>query len=167
MEKQAQNKAYLASLKPLFQLRTAIFGVGAALRMDDHAGVAAIEALKAAGVESERLLLVEGGSAPENLTGVIRSFDPDALIVIDAAELGLAPGEYRVLDPKKIAGATFCTHMLPLPVTLHYLEQTCGCVSAYIGIQPASTEQGIGMCAEVENGVEGMVREITDMVRGG
>ncbi len=159
MEKQ------LAALSPLFNLRVAIFGVGARLRMDDYAGMAAIDALVSRNIASDRLLLVSGGSAPENLTGVIRAFKPDVVIVIDAAEIGLTPGEYRVLDPERIAGATFCTHMLPLPVTLHYLEQTCGCQSAYIGIQPASTEQGIGLSAKVEAGVARLAEEIAEMAK--
>ena len=155
---------HLAALRPLFNSRVAIFGVGAKLRMDDYAGMAVIDALAAKSVANDRLLLVSGGSAPENLTGVIRAFKPDFVIVIDAAEIGLAPGEYRLLEPERISGATFCTHLLPLPVTLHYLERTCGCQSVYIGIQPTSTEQGIGMSAEAEAGVAQLAEEIAELL---
>ena len=75
------------------------------------------------------------------------------VLVIDAARMGKAPGEYGLLKPSEISGATFSTHMLPLPVTLSYLEYSCGCTTAYLGIEPATTEQGIGLSPAVKAGV--------------
>lgn len=152
------------ALSPLLppNMRAAILGVGSELCKDDFAGMAAVERLMP--YSSDDLLILGGSNAPENCTGRIRAFKPCSVIVIDAAHMGRAVGEYALIDPKRITGATFSTHMLPLPVTLSYLEAVCGCVTAYIGIEPASTEQGIGMCEEVRRGVEGLTQELISII---
>lgn len=142
-------------LSPLLppRARTVILGVGSELRQDDFAG-AYLARLVAERADGEHLLAVDGSTAPENCTGVIRAFRPDAVIVVDAARMGASPGQYALLDADEITGATFSTHMLPLPLTLAYLEAACGCAVAYVGIEPASTDVGVGMDKRVRAGVE-------------
>lgn len=147
-------------LRPLLppNKKTVLFGVGSVLREDDYAGMYLMRLLSS--LNGGDLMIVEGASAPECCTGVIREFQPDAIIVFDAARMGLQPGEYTVLCPDEITGATFSTHMLPLPVTLSYLETLCGCTTAYVGIQPHTTEQGIGMDPRVKAGAERLADEL-------
>ncbi|HML47769.1 MAG TPA: hydrogenase maturation protease [Clostridia bacterium] len=123
-----------ALLSPLLppHCRTVLLGVGAELRQDDFAGMYLAGLLKSRC--SDALLVVEGSTAPESCTGPIRRFQPDAVIVFDAARMGKDPGEYALLRPEDIGGTTFSTHMLPLPITLSYLEAACGCTTAYVGI---------------------------------
>lgn len=149
------------TLRPLLppRGRTVILGVGSELRRDDFAGMYAAELL-AARADGVRLLVLGGGAAPENFTGPVRDFAPDAVIVLDAARLGKTPGDYAVLDPEQITGLTFSTHMLPLPVMLSYLERACGCATAYVGIEPASTAQGIGLDPRVRAGAERLAEEL-------
>lgn len=128
--------------------RTAVLGVGSVLRSDDGAGMYFVEKLSGL-IERENLLLIGGSTAPENFTGVIREFKPAVLFIVDAAHMGLTPGEIHVLDPDEITGMSFSTHMLPLPLMLNYLAMELDCEVVCIGIQPASTEQGLEMCAEV------------------
>lgn len=156
----------LAPLRALLtpDTRVAILAVGSRLNGDDYAGMAAAQLLKPL-ADGKRLLIAEGANAPENCTGQIRAFAPHAVIVIDAAHMGRAPGQYALLRPAQITGATFSTHMLPLPVTLSYLEAACGCATAYIGIEPESVGQGIGMCAAVEAGVRRLAEELSEMLK--
>ena len=44
--------------------------------------------------------------------------------------------------------------MLPLPMMLAYLKLECACQTCLLGIQPATTEQGIGMTRRVQEGAE-------------
>lgn len=150
----------LAPLAALFagSARIAVLGVGSELRRDDFAGMYAARLL--APMACERLLVAEGSTAPENCVGLLRAFAPDAVVVLDAARMGLKPGDYALLSPERITGATFSTHMLPLPVTLSYLEAACGCQSAYVGIEPADTGQGIGMDERVSAGAQAMAEEL-------
>jgi len=151
-------RAQLAPLLPP-NARTVILGVGSELRRDDFAG-AYLARLVAKRADAEHLLAVDGSTAPENCTGLIRAFRPDAVIVVDAARMNASPGEYALLDEREITGATFSTHMLPLPFTLSYLTAACGCAVAYVGVEPASTELGIGMDERVRLGVERLAAEL-------
>jgi hydrogenase 3 maturation protease len=139
--------------------RVCILGVGTELCHDDAAGLTLIARLsECTGLSvceaTERLLLISGGPAPENFTGVIRAFHPDLLVVVDAAFLELPAGSIQLLPEERAAGLSFSTHMLPLPMMLSYLKLECGCAVSLVGIQPATTEQGIGMSQRVLDGVE-------------
>lgn len=126
-------------------------GVGSVLCRDDGAGLFAIDEIKKQ-PESERLLLLKGESAPENFTGVIKNFAPDALFIIDAAYMDMPAGSVQLLPYEKAAGLSFSTHMLPLPLMMDYIAAECGCRCYVIGIQPENTEQGIGVSPRVREG---------------
>ena len=139
--------------------RVCILGVGTELCRDDAAGLLLVDQLSAqmnlsVGVASERLLLIHGGPAPENFTGVIRAFSPNLLVVVDAAFLELPAGSIQLLPEERAAGLSFSTHMLPLPMMLSYLKLECACSVCLVGIQPATTEQGIGISPRVVDGVK-------------
>ena len=139
--------------------RVCFLGVGTELCHDDVAGLYLIDQLAArlnipVNEANGNLLLVSGGPAPENFSGLIREFHPDLLVVIDAAFLELPAGSFQLLPEESAAGLSFSTHMLPLPMLLSYLKLACGCGSCLVGIQPATTEQGIGMSEQVRQGAE-------------
>ena len=139
--------------------RVAVIGVGSELCRDDEAGLDLVDGLaKHAGLTvgeaGERLALVKGGPAPENFTGVIKAFEPDLLLVVDAAYLELPAGSIQILPEERAAGLSFSTHMLPLPMMLAYLKLECACETCLVGIQPATTEQGLGMTKRVQEGAE-------------
>lgn len=127
--------------------------MGAELRGDDAAGLLAAEALKrslAAKTKLPKLKIFLGGTAPENLTGPIKAFRPSHVIVIDAAEMGLAPGSVKVIDPRTIADAgSFSTHNLPLNVLTEYLRTSLDCRITVVAIQPARWEWGQSCSPEV------------------
>lgn len=145
--------------------RTAILGVGSILRSDDGAGMYLIELLERALGERGDLLLLGGSTAPENFTGVIKDFAPDTLLVVDASQMGDEPGAVTLIPEDRISGATFSTHMLPMPVMLSYLREECGCAVHVIGIQPKSIEMGEEMCAEVRAAVEALAADIIDLLK--
>ncbi len=130
----------------------ALMGIGSKLRSDDSAGMYFIELLS--DLKQHDLLLIAGSTAPENFTGVIKKFAPDVLFIVDAAHMGLLPGEFKAVVAEDICGVTFSTHMLPLPVMLKYLEAECGTEVLFIGIQPKCTKQGLIMSEEVMCGTK-------------
>jgi len=131
----------------------AFLGIGSSLRSDDAAGMYFIELLSSM-IKQDNVLLVAGSTAPENFTGVIKDFGPDVLFVVDAAHMGLLPGEIKIVPACDIGGVSFSTHMLPLTVMLKYLEAESGCDVMFVGIQPACTDFGLCMCDDVKKGVE-------------
>lgn len=147
--------------------RVAVVGVGSELCRDDEAGLYLVECLSgrtglAVGASNERLLLIRGGPAPENFTGIIKAFRPDLLVVVDAAFLELPAGSIQILPEERAAGLSFSTHMLPLPMMLSYLKLECACETCLVGIQPASTEQGLGMSPRVREGAELLAEILTE-----
>ncbi len=144
--------------------RAAVLGVGSELCRDDAAGLLAVREIgRLPG--SERLLLLLGESAPENFTGVIKAFAPDALFIIDAAYMDMPAGSLQLIPYEKAAGLSFSTHMLPLPLMLDYLALECGCRCHLIGIQPESTEQGIGVSLRVKKGARLLAKLFGEALR--
>lgn len=135
--------------------RVALVGIGSQFRGDDACGLLVADELKknARTVSSSRRLKVFiGATAPENLTGAIRPFKPDHIILVDAADFGTKhkPGFTRLVDPAEAQGTCFCTHQLPLQIMVDYLVRTMGCEVSIIGIQSSSIAFGspLGRAAE-------------------
>ncbi|HWQ58918.1 MAG TPA: hydrogenase 3 maturation endopeptidase HyCI [Clostridia bacterium] len=144
-------------LKETLSARVAVLGVGSELCRDDAAGLYAVERMRRE-PGLEKLLLLSGESAPENFTGVIKGFSPDALIVVDAAYMDLPAGSFQLLPYEKAAGLSFSTHMLPLPMLMDYIRAECGCRLYVIGIQPENTGQGLGISPRVREGARKLAR---------
>lgn len=142
--------------------RPAILGAGSCLKADDGAGNAITDALSERfGETPGRFAVFSGGNAPECFTGAIKDFGPDLVLIIDAADMGLSPGEARSIDPDEVSGVSFSTHMLPLKVMLDYLSKEIGCRVAILGIQPGSLEFGGEMTGDVRTTVDEMIEALS------
>jgi len=72
---------------------------------------------------------------PENYTSIVKKQNPDKLIIIDAVDMGLRPGEIRKVPKEKIGVMTISTHGIPVSVLIDYLERFIDNI-ILIGIQP-------------------------------
>jgi len=144
--------------------RLAIVGVGAELNGDDAAGILAVRKLKNILAAREDVLVLDSGTTPETAAGPLRKFQPDFVLFIDAAGLGLEPGAVAWLDPAAIAGASFSTHSFPISVFLGYLQEALGCEVAVLGIQPQQVEFGSGLSQPVRKAVNQVARQITSLL---
>ena len=75
------------------------------------------------------------GTVPENYTSLVKRHKPKNLIIIDAVEMGLKPGEIRIVPKEKIGVMHISTHGIPISVLMGYLEQYVENI-IFIGIQP-------------------------------
>jgi hydrogenase 3 maturation protease len=139
--------------------RVAFLGIGHPLRRDDAAGVEVCDRLRPALRGRPDVLVVSGGSAPENCVGALRAFGPDVVVIIDAARMGQPPGTVLRIDPSDPRAAGASTHTLPLPVLCHYVADTLGCDVTLLGIEPADTSFGEGLTPAVEQAVAEAVRQ--------
>ncbi len=126
--------------KPDQALRLAIVGVGHELRGDDAAGTAVARLLQPLYRGTKPLLILDGGAALENVTGALRRFSPDLVLLIDAAQMDQQPGTVCWLDPEETTGFSASTHTLQPSVFAAYLKDELHCTLSLIGIQPASTD---------------------------
>lgn len=138
--------------------RVAILGVGNEMNGDDAAGVRVVRELAARLPATPGVLLIDGGTAPENYTGPIRRFRPDLVLEIDAAQQDEAPGTTTWVDWRDADGLSASTHTLPPSVLAQYLVAELGCQVALVGIQPGGLEMGRPLTPNVERAV----RELAD-----
>lgn len=140
--------------------RVAILGVGNELNGDDAAGVCVVRELSARLPATPGVLLIDGGTAPENYTGPLRRFRPDLVLEVDAAEQNEVPGTTAWLDWRDADGLSASTHTLPPSVLAKYLVAELGCQVALLGIQPANLEMGQPLSPDVARAVTRLADEL-------
>jgi hydrogenase 3 maturation protease len=144
--------------------RIAILGIGNTLRSDDAAGPLVARGLERSSLarEHDSFLIIDAGQAPENTTAELRRFAPPVVLLVDAAEMGEAPGTIRWIEMKEIDGMSASTHTMPLSLLSNYLILELGCEVKILGIQPFSTELGESVSREVLRAVDEVVQGCTE-----
>jgi hydrogenase 3 maturation protease len=138
--------------------RVAVMGIGNEYRGDDAAGVLVARSL--ARIAGDHLLVVEAGLAPENQTAALRRFQPDLVLIVDAAELGEDPGSVRWLSWQETDGLTASTHTTPPSLLGRFLAESLACEVVLIGIQPDDTSFGAPLSVEVAAAVNAISESI-------
>ena len=129
-----------------------LLGIGNPLRGDDGAGNYVADRFRAPG-----WLALDCGTIPENFTGVVRREHPELLVIVDAADMGISPGEFCIIRPEDIAAVTFGTHALPLSILIEFLSHDAGRI-LFIGIQPGQTEMDRPLTDVVRRGADRLIR---------
>ncbi len=80
--------------------KTLVLGIGNTLLRDEGAGIHAIRMLEAQAAGRDDIELMDGGTLSFTLAGAIE--EAQQLIVIDAAQLGDAPGSTRVFEGEQM-----------------------------------------------------------------
>lgn len=128
-----------------------ILTIGNGVMGDDAAGPLLATLLHRSPARAWRL--VDGGSTPENVVHRVRAAAPDRVLVVDAAEMELAPGEVRLVDDNLIVERFITTtHNLPVSFLIESLRQTVTEVH-FLGIQPSLIGFGYPLSAAVEQAV--------------
>ena len=110
------------------------------------------------------VLVVDAGLAPEGCSGVLRRFGPDAVLFVDAADVGDAPGTVRLIGRRSMGGVGGSTHTLPLSLLASYLVETVGCQVALIGIQPADTALCAPLTPPVGHAVQAVIAALAEQL---
>jgi len=97
--------------------------------------------------------VLDGGSAPENCIHQIREMAPEQILVVDAADMDLTPGEVRLIDDDKLDDPfLMTTHTLPLSYLIQSLRESTPKVDL-LGIQPQVVAFGYPVSPEVKQAV--------------
>ncbi len=146
--------------------KIAFLGVGSPLRADDSIGLYIVSEFENQLKKNpnRECLFFLGESAPENFSGAIRSEAPSHVVIIDAAQIGKEPGSFTLIEPEKIEGVGFSTHMLPLKILIDYLKQAIACQVIIVGVQPKLLEFGYPITTEVKNAADRFIREICNQL---
>ncbi len=133
-----------------------VAGIGNEIRHDDFVGVKIVRDLQ--GRVSGKVHLVECETVPESFMDEIADFKPSHVLLLDAALLGLEPGEIRLYDPCKIVDIpAISTHSLPVRVFCDYVTELTKAKIALLLVEPKDTDFGEGLSSEVSAAAAGVV----------
>ncbi len=126
-----------------------LVGIGNVIRLDDGLGPYMAQTFEADGWQT-----IDCGTVPENFTSKIKQAKPELVVFVDAAEMDLPAGEFRVIPKEKIKDVSCSTHNLPLSLMIDFLQQSMDVEMLFIGVQPASISDGEGLSPEVLSGIK-------------
>ena len=121
--------------------KTVIVGIGNALRGDDGFNPALIEQIQG----KVGCICIDAGSAPEKFLGVIVKEEPDTILFVDAADLDLEPGQYRILEPADIVKCGLTTHDMSSRMLIEFLENQTKANIFMLGVQAQHVSLGEAM----------------------
>lgn len=155
---QKELKAWLSDAE-----RVVIAGIGNPIRMDDFVGVKIVQDLQ--GKISDKVYLIECETVPESYIQQIIDFNPTHVLLIDAAILGLKPGESQLINPEQLTNfPAFSTHMLPLRIFCEYLAKATKARIALLLMQPELADFGEGLTFEVGTAAKGIAKALIDLL---
>jgi hydrogenase 3 maturation protease len=130
--------------------KVVIAGIGNPIRSDDYVGLKIVEQLKDKLPQS--VLLIEAETVPESFLSDIEDFCPSHVLLIDAAFLGLKPGQASLFDAETVENySAITTHLLPLRVFCEFVKQATGAKIGLLLVEPSSIEFGEGLTVDVES----------------
>ena len=143
-----------------------VVGVGSILCGDDAIGVRVVDELEKLSLPEDIII----HSADISGLDLLKLFpDHEKIIVVDAADMGLTPGEVKVFDFTEIKKAKFddsySTHGMALLETLT-LAQSLDLASnvTIVGVQPKNTGFSLYMSEEVKTQIPKIVNIVKDLV---
>lgn len=116
-----------------------ILGIGNSLRGDDYSG-SFIASKLSQNLNDDNITVIDGGTVPENYTGLVRKENPSHIILLDAADMKKTPGFIKLIKKEEISRYNISTHAMSLSFLIKYLEHTTNARIMLIGIQPREME---------------------------
>lgn len=149
---------------------TLVLGCGNILFGDDGFGCAVVDFLESHYRVPESVCLLDAGTGVRKLlfTLCLSTARPRRLLILDAIDAGLPPGEIFEIDPADIPAAKlddFSLHQLPTSNLLRELQASCGVevrvLACQTGPLPEEISQGLSkeISAAVPLAAEWLVRE--------
>ena len=142
-----------------------ILGIGNEIKGDD--GLGSIIAQKSLLLfdKNKNITVFDGGTVPENYTGLIRKENPTHIILVDAVDMKKKPGYIRVVRKEEIAKYNISTHAMPVSFLIKYMETTVNAQIILIGIQPKSMGFADPISKEVEKSIDDVVDTFNELIR--
>lgn len=140
-----------------------VAGIGNPIRQDDYVGLKIVEGLQ--GKVPKNVCLLECETVPESFLLDIEEFHPTHVLIVDAAFLGLKPGETSLLEAEKIVNYPAVTsHLLPMRIFCEYVKQATGAKIGLLLIEPKGMEFAEGLSVEVQATAEKLTKILVDLL---
>ena len=129
-----------------------LMGIRNTLRGDDGIGSIIAQSFK-----DRDWLSMDCGVVPENFTSIIKKNRPDLVVIIDAVEMELKSGEFRIISPYRISTLHLTTHSMLLSFLISYLKEYTQEL-IFIGIQPKIIDYSNSVSPKVLKSSEEIIR---------
>jgi hydrogenase 3 maturation protease len=141
-----------------------VAGIGNPIRCDDYVGLKIVEDMQ--GKTPHNVQLLECETVPESFLLDIEEFSPTHVLLVDAALLGLKPGEVQLVAAEKIVDfSAITTHVLPLRVFCEYVTKVTGAKIGLLLVQPKCTEFSEGLSAEIEATASSLTKTLLKVLK--
>ncbi len=137
---------------------------------------------------SNNILLINGGSVPENFTGPIKKFNPSHIIIIDACLMNMNPGEVNIVSKENIVNISVSTHSMSLAYLIKYLESSSDDITVnkdsnleinensnleihndfkmlFVGIEPEIMDLSFDLTDSVKESCDNLINIIDDLIQ--
>jgi len=139
---------------------TLILGCGNILFGDDGFGCVVVQRLENCGSVPEEACIAEAGTGVRKLlfTLCLSPVQPRRVLIVDAFDVGRAPGELFELDPADIPAIKcddFSMHQVPTSNLLRELQEQCGVEVRVLACQtaPLPEQVSVGLSEPVQRAV--------------
>ncbi len=142
-----------------------ILGIGNEIKGDDGLGPIITKKSSLLFDKNKDIIVFDGGTVPENYTGLIRKENPTHIILIDAVDMKKEPGYIRVVEKEEIANYNISTHAMPVSYLIKYIETTIGAQIILVGVQPKSMGFAEPVSKEVAESIEEIVSTFDKLIK--
>jgi len=145
--------------------KVVVAGIGNPIRRDDFVGVKIVQDLQ--GKVSKNVCLIECETVPESFMQEIVDLKPSHVLLVDAAMLGMKPGETRLVFAEQVTNfPAVTTHVLPLRIFCEYITKMTATKIALLLIEPEDTEFGEGLSPTVQAVADKLTENLIDLLAG-
>ena len=111
-----------------------------------------------------KTFLINGGSVPENFTGLIKKIDPSHIMLIDASLMKRQAGEINIVNKDNIVDISISTHSMSLAYLIKYLQLEKEFNILFIGIEPEIMDLSFELSDNVKESSDMLVKLLFDKI---
>ena len=113
-----------------------------------------------------RTFLINGGSVPENFTGLIKKCNPSHIIILDASLMNREPGEINIVNKDSIVDISISTHSMSLSYLIKYLQLEKEYEILFIGIEPEIMDLSFELSPKIKNSSDILIKILIKKILG-
>jgi len=137
-----------------------MLGVGNRARGDDGIGSYLARRLQ----KKIDIPVIDAGEMPEKSLALIESSGADLILIVDAADMGVTPGEFSLLELDNLKNMGISTHTANLSLLFNIMPKQKRPHGLLIAVQPGSTS-GNQLSSEARNALDGLEQLFLQLFR--
>lgn len=111
-----------------------------------------------------KTFLINGGSVPENFTGLIKKCNPSHIILIDASLMNREAGEINIVNKDNIVDISISTHSMSLSYLIKYLQLEKDFNILFIGIEPEILDLSFELSPKIKDSSDMLIKLLFDKI---